>query len=77
MSQRDEKALIKIVSETDFLAEALEGVSAGEFNGNELLKLAAAMSSINIGELAKRLSNDFHEDYPDNELRMAAKTRDV
>ena len=33
MSQRDEKALIKIVSETDFLAEALEGVSAGEFNG--------------------------------------------
>lgn len=41
------------------------------------MKRAAAMSSINIGELAKHLPKDFYEMYPGSELRYAAKTRDV
>lgn len=35
------------------------------------------MTSINIGELAKRLSDDFFLENPTNELKLAAKTRDV
>lgn len=35
------------------------------------------MTSINIGELAKRLSDDFFLENPTSELKLAAKTRDV
>ena len=77
MQQRDANILTKIVSEIDLLSDALEGVTAEDFNGDEMLKRAATMCSINIGELAKHLSSGFHEEYPGNELRMAARTRDV
>ena len=77
MQRRDENILRKIVLEIDYLEEALEGISVEQFNTDETLKRAAAMASINIGELAKHLSDRFHEDYPGNELRMTARTRDV
>ena len=77
MLRRDENILRKIVTEIDFLEEALEGVSASNFNNDETLKRAAAMASINIGELAKHLSDEFYAEHPDSELRMAARTRDV
>ena len=48
-----------------------------QFNADETLKRAAAMASINIGELAKHLSDRFHEEHPGSKLRMAARTRDV
>ncbi len=35
------------------------------------------MTSINVGELAKRLSEGFFEEYPGSELKYAARTRDV
>lgn len=77
MLPRDEGILRKIVNEIDYLEDALEGVSLDGFNEDETLKRASAMASINIGELAKHLSNEFHEEFPRNELKMAARTRDV
>lgn len=51
--------------------------SRDAFDANEMLKRASAMAAINIGELAKHLSGEFHAEFPGNELRMAARARDV
>ena len=77
MLQRDKDILQKIVTEIDFLENALEGVSVESFNSDETLKRASAMAAINIGELSKHLSDEFHSEFPGNELKMAARTRDV
>lgn len=77
MQQRDANILRKIASEIDYLEAALGDMTAEQFNADETLKRAAAMAAINVGELAKHLSDQFHEEHPDNELRMAARTRDV
>ena len=55
----------------------LDGVSQQAFLEDETIERAAAMTSINIGELAKRLSDEFYARHPDTELRYAARTRDV
>lgn len=47
------------------------------FLSDETVKRAAAMASINIGELAKHLSDGFYADCPGSELRHAAHTRNV
>ncbi len=77
MTPRDRTVLEKIVAEIDYLDDILDQVTIEEFNEDELLKRASVMTSINIGELAKLLSDDFHAHFPGNELRMAARTRDV
>lgn len=77
MNTRDRQILEKIVVEISYLEELLEGVTEAEFLENEMMRRAAAMTSINIGELAKHLSKDFFERYPDSDLKQAAKTRDV
>ena len=77
MLQRDENILRRIVSEIDYLEEALGNMPVEQFSTDETLKRAAAMASINVGELAKHLSDRFHEEHPGNELRMAARARDV
>lgn len=77
MMQRDVAILQKILEEISYLEKSLTGISIDDFNADETLKRAAAMASINIGELAKHLSDEFHDEYPDNELKMAARTRDV
>ena len=77
MKPPDEQVLKKIVLEISFLEDLLDNVSLEGFRNDEVVKRASAMASINIGELAKHLSDDFHGQYPANELRMAARTRDV
>ncbi len=77
MNKRDESILEKIVEEISYLESLLEGASEAEFLANETMERAAAMTSINVGELAKRLSDEFFCLYPESELRIAAKTRDV
>lgn len=77
MKQRDKAILEKIVSEIELLEDLISDASLDQFNESELLKRSSAMTSINIGELAKHLSNGFFEDHPENELRMAARTRDA
>ena len=77
MEDADRRILQKIVSEIEYMEAILVDTSREEFLGNETLERACAMTSINIGELAKHLSDSFNEEYPDNELRLAARTRDV
>ena len=77
MTPRDARVLERIAEEIRLLGNMLGGVSRERFNADEVLKRACAMSSINIGELAKHLSDGFHAEFPGNELKMAAKTRDV
>jgi uncharacterized protein with HEPN domain len=77
MLQRDENILRKIIMEIEYLEKLLADMSAEAFSADETIKRAAAMSAINIGELSKHLSETFHNEHPGNELRMAARTRDV
>lgn len=77
MKQPDRHVLNKIINEIDYLNSIVDNLSMDEFVSNETIKRAAAMASINIGELAKHLSIDFYDAYPGTELRYAAKTRDV
>ena len=77
MSPRDERLLEKIASEISYLESLVGGISLDDFLADETTERAAAMTAINIGELAKRLSDDFYAEHPTSELRMAAKTRDV
>ena len=77
MKQPDKHVLEKILEEIAFLDGLLQDVDVEAFLADETMKRAAAMAAINIGELAKHLSSDFYANYPGNELRYAARTRDV
>lgn len=77
MRQPDRHVLEKILEEIGFLEGLLDGMDVESFLADETVKRAAAMAAINIGELAKHLSDDFYAAYPGNELRYAARTRDV
>ena len=77
MRQPDKHVLEKILEEIAFLESLLNSVDLDAFISDETVKRAAAMASINIGELAKHLSDDFYAAYPGSELRYAARTRDV
>lgn len=77
MPHNDSQILRKILNEIDFLEGMLAGVDLDSFENDEIVKRASAMAVINIGELAKHLSEDFFENHPEAELHKAAKTRDV
>ena len=77
MKPRDRHVLEKILEEITYLETLLEGTDMESFVADETVKRAAAMSSINIGELAKHLSDEFYKEHPNSELRYAARTRDV
>lgn len=77
MQRKDVTILEKILEEIELLECMLDGVSLQEFSEDKILQRACAMSTINVGELAKRLSEGFHEEYPECELKDAARTRDV
>lgn len=77
MRQPDKHVLERIVDEITFLEGLLSDRSMEEFLKDETVKRAAAMASINIGKLAKHLSQEFYAAFPGSELRYAAKTRDV
>ncbi len=77
MKDSDKRILEKIVSEIEYLFGLLDGVDLNDFLQDETKERAAAMTTINIGELAKHLSDDFYIEYPDSDLKYAARTRDV
>ena len=61
MKSADEQILNKILRETEYLQTKVGKVSLDDFVSDETLKRAAAMSLLNIGELAKRLSKEFQD----------------
>ena len=56
MQRRDRITLNKIVEEIDVAIDMLSDVEQNVFMKDNILKRAAAMSLINIGELVKNLS---------------------
>ncbi len=77
MRDADVRILKKIVSEIEYLEKLLGEVDLDAFLADETIERASSMTTINVGELAKRLSEGFYAEHPGTELRFAAKTRDV
>lgn len=77
MQNRDHVIIEKIISETDFIDSAINGMSSEEFLSNELVKRAMSMSLINIGELVKNLSTEFRDDHQEVPWRLIAGFRDI
>jgi len=70
--KRDRIILEKILEEISQLEKMIKGISVEVFLSNEEKKRAAAMTLINMGELAKNLSKEFIQsagDFPYNEIR--------
>ncbi|MBR0277530.1 MAG: DUF86 domain-containing protein, partial [Clostridia bacterium] len=64
-------------SEADFVIGMLSDVSQDEFSKNEILKRAAAMSVINIGELVKNLTTEFKATFDKVPWKAISGFRDV
>lgn len=77
MKDSDLRILKKIVSEIEYLEKLLDEIDLDAFLADETIERASSMTTINVGELAKRLSEEFYTEHPGTELRFAAKTRDV
>ena len=77
MLKTDRRILEQIVGEIAVADSLLDGVSYESFETNEEKKRAVAMTVINVGELAKHLSEEFFASYSVPELKYAARTRDV
>ena len=77
MLHRDVITLKKIVSEADFVIGMLSDIKQSEFTENEILKRAAAMSVINIGELVKNLTQEFKTEFDKVPWKAISGFRDV
>lgn len=77
MQHRDIITLKKIVGEANFVIGMLSDVAQDDFAKNEILKRAAAMSVINIGELVKNLTFEFRNKYDKVPWKAISGFRDV
>jgi uncharacterized protein with HEPN domain len=77
MNSRDAQIVRKAMSEIDYLADSVEGLSFDDFDKNETLKRAAAMTLINIGEVFRLVSDDFRNEHPELPIREISATRNV
>lgn len=77
MERRDKIVLRKILSEIEIAEKMITGHSLQEFLADELLKRAACMTVINIGELVKNLSSNCRMAYPAVPWREIAEFRDI
>ena len=59
MKQADKTILAKVLKEIEYVDSILDGLSIEDFMVNETTKRATGMTLINIGELARHLSEDF------------------
>jgi len=76
MSDRDRKVLQKILKEISFFEKDVN-IAFDEFINNEILKRATAMTLINIGELARLLSDECKKSMPDIPFDAIIATRNV
>lgn len=77
MQHKDQIILQKMLEEIAVMESLLGCITYEEFDAQEEKKRAVAMTVINIGELAKHLSNEFFSEHELPELKYAARTRDV
>jgi uncharacterized protein with HEPN domain len=77
MNERDEKLLLKIKNEAEYLVEVLEEGDLNSFLKNRGLQYIVSMALIKIGEYVKSLSKDFKQEHCDIEWREIAGFRDI
>lgn len=77
LRRRDKIVLEKILSEIDIGLSIMNECSRDEFLANEVLKLAIAMTAINIGELVKTVTMELRDQYPEIPWRPIAGLRDL
>ena len=77
MQRRDRITLNKIMEEIDVAIDMLSDVEQDVFMKDNILKRAAAMSLINIGELVKNLSFAFRDKYKNVPWKAISGFRDV
>ena len=80
MQHRDEVTLKKISEEAAFVIKMISNVKQEEFIADEVLKRAAAMSVINIGELVKNLTQEFrnnHSSVPWKAIRVSVMLQHI
>ncbi len=77
MQRRDKIILDKIIDEVNIVIKMLSDVPKEAFVADDILKRAAAMSVINIGELVKNLTFEFRNEYKNIPWRAISGFRDV
>lgn len=77
MRRSDKIILQKISSEIGLGNTFLMDISKEEFMRNEIIKRAVAMVAVNVGELVKRLSDEFRANNSHIAFRDAARFRDI
>ena len=77
MQRRDRIILEKINSELQIGLEMMKGVDKESFLQNEMLKRAVCMTTINIGELIKSVSEETKIAFPMIEWKAIAGMRDL
>mgnify|MGYP004555576449 FL=1 len=77
MQHRDKIILDKIIDEANIATKMLSDVKQEDFVSDDILKRAAAMSVINIGELVKNLTFEFRNEYKSVPWKAISGFRDV
>lgn len=77
MQHRDKIILDKIIDEANVATKMLSDVKQEDFVSDDILKRAAAMSVINIGELVKNLTLEFRNEYKSIPWKAISGFRDV
>lgn len=77
MRHRDKIVLEKIVSEISVALDMLSGITFDKFDSDEIIKRAACMTVINIGELVKSLSDELRTEYKAIPWKSIAGFRDI
>lgn len=77
MQHRDKIILDKIIDEANIATKMLSDIKQEDFVSDDILKRAAAMSVINIGELVKNLTLEFRNEYKSVPWKAISGFRDV
>ena len=77
MNKRDKIVLQKIVEESAVLNQMLDGLDESIFLTNDEKMRATCMTLINIGELVKKLTDDFRQHWQQIPWKEIAGLRDV
>ena len=77
MNERDEKLLLKIKHEAEYILEVSKEGTLDSFLKNRGLQYIVSMALIKIGEYAKSLSKDFKQEHCDIEWREIVGLRDI
>ena len=77
MQHRDKIIIKKILSEIDIAETMIAGITFEQFDSNEMLKRAIAMTVINIGELIKNVTDDLRQAHKEVPWKAAAGMRDL